>query len=57
MRKVELQSVFCEKLAKANGDPAFLGAMDWTSMQIVIQSLVTAFHDMPPLDYGLENIE
>jgi len=57
MHKAELQSAFCEKLTKANKDPAFLGTMDWASMQMVIQSLVTAFHDMPPIDYGLESME
>ena len=57
MHKAELQSSFGEKLSKAKEDPALLGTMDWAPMQMVIQSLVEAFHDMPPIDYGLENAE
>jgi hypothetical protein len=57
MHKADLQTAFSDKLMMAKEDPALLGSMDWTSMQMVIQSLVTAFHDLPPIDYELENVE
>jgi hypothetical protein len=57
MKKAELQSRFSEKLAKAKQDPSVIPSQDWTAMEMVVQSLVTAFRNVPPMDYGLERIE
>jgi hypothetical protein len=54
MHKAELQSLFTQKLDQARGNPDLFATQDWAPMETVIQSLITAFHDMPPLDYGLE---
>jgi hypothetical protein len=54
MHKSNLQAIYSEKLAQAREDPSSIKQMDWTSMEMVLQALITAFHDSPPLDYGLE---
>lgn len=57
MHKPELQNRFLKKVEEAKKNNSPLAAHDWTGMEAVVQCLVTAFHDMPPLDYGLENTE
>ena len=56
-QKGELQSLFLKKLEQAREDQNLLDSQDWAPMKMVIQSLITAFHDSPPIDYGLETIE
>lgn len=56
-QKSELRTLFLEKLEHAKEDSKLLDVQDWVPMKMVIQSLITAFHDMPPMDYGLERAE
>lgn len=56
-QKSELQSLFLKKLEQAREDQKLLDVQDWAPMKMVIQSLITAFHDAPPIDYGLETME
>jgi len=56
MSKPEIQSRVIEKLEQAKQDPDLLSTQDWIPMEMVLQSLITAFHDMPPIDYGLETL-
>lgn len=57
MRKADLQALFSRKLEKARDNPDFHAGQDWASMNALVQVLITAFHDVPPLDYGLEETE
>ena len=56
MHKPEIQSRFTEKLEQARQNSSLLAVQDWIPMEMALQSLITAFHDIPPIDYGLETL-
>lgn len=55
--KQEIQERFTLKLEEARQNPSLFKTQDWTSMELVIESLISAFHDTSPIDYGLEKFE
>ena len=54
LRKQEIQESFAVKLDSTRRDISLLKTLDWAPMETIVQSLVSAFHDTPPIDYGLE---
>jgi hypothetical protein len=55
--KQEIQERFAIKLEEARRDPSLFEAQDWAPMKMIVQSLISAFHDTPPIDYGLEKFD
>jgi hypothetical protein len=45
MRKEALKIRYAEKLSKCQADPELIGKYDWSGMEAIIQSLLTAFHE------------
>ena len=57
LRKQEIQESFAAKLVLARQDVSLLKSQDWAPMETIVQSLISAFHDTAPIDYGLEKFD